>query len=94
MDFNNIDSKIEINLKRIDFYHNLYQRNQNKFSFLIIIYSFICFYILEIIKYPFREKYEVQDVTAYSVATGAVQTNNLPINALGIYNNGYLILNT
>ena len=33
------------------------------------------------------EKYEVQDVTAYSVATGAVQTNNLPINALGIYNN-------
>lgn len=61
MNFNNIDSKIEINLKRIDFYHNLYQRNQNKFSFLIIIYSFICFYILEIIKYPFREKYEAQD---------------------------------
>ena len=33
------------------------------------------------------EKYEVENLIAYSKATGAVQTNNLPLNALGIYNN-------
>src|SRR5574343_221056 len=33
------------------------------------------------------EKYEVQNLVAYTKSTGAVQTNNLAINALGIYNN-------
>ena len=32
-------------------------------------------------------KYEVQNLVAYSKATGAVQSNNLPVNALGVYNN-------
>lgn len=32
-------------------------------------------------------KYPVQNLIAYSKATGPVQTNNLPLNALGIYNN-------
>jgi len=31
------------------------------------------------------EKYEVQNLKAYSKATGPVQSNNLPINALGVY---------
>ena len=61
MDFNNIDNKIEANLKQIEFYQNLYQRNQNKFSFLVLIYSFICFYIIELLKYPFKKNYEFQD---------------------------------
>lgn len=33
------------------------------------------------------EKYEVQNLIAYTKATGPVQTNNLPLNALGIYIN-------
>lgn len=33
------------------------------------------------------EKYEVLNLKAYSKASGAVQSNNLPVNALGIYNN-------
>lgn len=33
------------------------------------------------------DKYEVENLVAYSKATGAVQSNNLPINALGVYNN-------
>ncbi len=33
------------------------------------------------------EKYEGASVVAYSKATGAVQSNNLPVNALGIYKN-------
>lgn len=33
------------------------------------------------------EKYEVENLLAYSKATGAVQSNNLPINALGVYEN-------
>ena len=35
------------------------------------------------------EKYPVQNLTAYSKATGPVQSNNLPINALGIYKDPY-----
>ena len=35
------------------------------------------------------EKYEVQNLIAYSKATGAVQTNNLPVNALGVYNDPF-----
>ena len=35
------------------------------------------------------EKYEVENLKAYSKATGPVQSNNLPINALGIYENPY-----
>ena len=33
------------------------------------------------------EKYEVENLIAYTKETGAVQANNLPLNALGIYNN-------
>ena len=33
------------------------------------------------------EKYPVESLIAYTKETGAVQTNNLPLNALGIYNN-------
>lgn len=33
------------------------------------------------------EKYEVENLVAYSKATGPVQANNLPINALGVYDN-------
>jgi hypothetical protein len=33
------------------------------------------------------EKYEVESLIAYSKATGPVQANNLPLNALGIYDN-------
>lgn len=35
------------------------------------------------------DKYNVQNLKAYSVSTGEVQTNNLPINPLGFYNNPY-----
>lgn len=32
---------------------------------------------------------DVSDISTYSAATGAVQTNNLPINALGVYNDDF-----
>lgn len=67
MNFLEINTKIEINLKQIEFYHSLYQKNQNKFSFLVIIYSFICFYLIEIIKYPFKDELQILDF-AYIVA--------------------------
>lgn len=35
------------------------------------------------------DTYEVQGLKAYSVRTGEVQTNNLPINPLGFYDNPY-----
>lgn len=35
------------------------------------------------------EAYEVQNIIGYSKATGAVQSNNLPVNSLGIYNDPY-----
>ena len=33
------------------------------------------------------EQYEAENLVAYSKATGPVQANNLPLNALGVYNN-------
>lgn len=33
------------------------------------------------------EQYEAENLVAYSKATGSVQANNLPLNALGVYNN-------
>jgi hypothetical protein len=35
------------------------------------------------------EEYEVRNIKAFSKATGSVQSNNLPINALGIYKDPY-----
>lgn len=35
------------------------------------------------------EKYNVQNLKAYSKATGAVQSNNLPVNSLGIYSDPF-----
>ena len=35
------------------------------------------------------EKYEVQNIKAYTKGTGAVQSNNLPVNALGVYQNPF-----
>lgn len=61
MNFLDINTKIETNLKQIEFYHSLYQKIQNKFSFLVIIYSFIFFYLVEIVKYPFKSDYQIYD---------------------------------
>jgi hypothetical protein len=62
MNLLDINTKIEANLKQIEFYHSLYQKLQNKFSFLVIIYTFICFYIIEIIKYPFKSDFQLYDL--------------------------------
>lgn len=35
------------------------------------------------------EKYEAQNIKAYTKPTGAVQSNNLPINALGVFQNPF-----
>lgn len=35
------------------------------------------------------EKYSIESLKAYSKATGPVQSNNLPINALGVYNDPF-----
>lgn len=35
------------------------------------------------------QKYSVENIKAYSKATGPVQSNNLPVNALGVYNDPF-----
>lgn len=59
MNLTDINYKIEINLKQIEFYQSLYQKNQNKTSFLIIVFSFIGLYIIEILKYPFKNQCDI-----------------------------------
>lgn len=49
-------SKIEINQKQLEFYYDLNQKLQSKFSFLAVIYSFIFFYLIELIKYALDTK--------------------------------------
>lgn len=52
--FLDIDEQIELNNKVLDFYYSSYQKTQSKISILVLIYSFIAIYILQVIKYPFE----------------------------------------
>lgn len=50
-------NKIEINQKQLEFYYDLNQKLQSKFSFLVVIYSFIFFYLIELFKYAIEIKF-------------------------------------
>ncbi len=52
--FLDIDEQIELNNKILDFYYSSYQKTQGKISILVLIYSVIAIYVLQIIKYPFE----------------------------------------
>lgn len=52
--FLDIDEQIELNNKVLNFYYSSYQRTQSKMSILVLIYSVIAIYILQVIKYPFE----------------------------------------
>jgi hypothetical protein len=49
-----IDEQIELNNKVLDFYYSSYQKTQSKISILVLIYSVIAIYILQVVKYPFE----------------------------------------
>ncbi len=49
-----IDEQIELNNKVLDFYYSSYQRTQSKISILVLIYSVIAIYFLQVVKYPFE----------------------------------------
>ena len=49
-----IDDQIELNQKVLDFYYSNYQKTQSKISILVLIYSLIAIYVLQVIKYPFE----------------------------------------
>jgi len=51
--FLDIDEQIEQNTKRLEFYYSNYQKTQGKISILVIIYSLLAVYILQVVKYPF-----------------------------------------
>jgi hypothetical protein len=52
--FLDIDYQIELNQKVLDFYYSNYQKTQSKISILVLIYSVIAIYVLQVIKYPFE----------------------------------------
>ncbi len=52
--FLDVDEQIEQNHKVLDFYYSSYQRTQSKTSILVLIYSVIAIYTIQIIKYPFE----------------------------------------
>lgn len=59
-----IDEQINQNKEVLDFYYSNYQRTQGKISILVLIYSVVAIYILQVIKYPF-EKFS----TAFLIVT-------------------------
>lgn len=61
--FLDIDDKIEANQKALEFYHTNYQKIQNKISFLVILYSLISIYIIQILKFPFEKYNELDPIT-------------------------------
>ena len=46
-----LESKIESNNKQLEFYYESYDKLDNKFSFLILLYSFLFVYIVELFKF-------------------------------------------
>jgi hypothetical protein len=61
--FLDIDDKIEANQKALEFYHINYQKIQSKISFLVILYSLISIYIIQILKFPFDKFKEIDSIT-------------------------------
>lgn len=53
-----LESKIETNLKQLDFYYELDSKTESKFNLLIILYSFIFVYLIELFKYFIDAKLE------------------------------------
>ncbi|MCZ8330412.1 MAG: hypothetical protein O9282_03775 [Flavobacterium sp.] len=58
--FLDIDEKIEANGKALEFYYNNYQKTQSKLSLLVLLYSIISIYIVQILKFPFDKYKEVE----------------------------------
>ncbi|WP_430827282.1 hypothetical protein [Chryseobacterium indologenes] len=46
-----VESKIEANNKELKFYYEMYDKLESKFSFLVVIYSFMFIYMIELFKY-------------------------------------------
>ncbi|WPO89882.1 hypothetical protein [Chryseobacterium sp. HR92] len=46
-----VESKIEVNNKQLEFYYEMYDKLETKFSFLVVIYSFMFIYMIELFKY-------------------------------------------
>lgn len=51
-DFLDIDEQIERNEKALNFFYSNYQKTQSKLTILIIIYSLIAVYLIQVVKYP------------------------------------------
>ena len=57
-----LKSKIDTNIKQLEFYYEMYDKLQNKFSFFIVIYSFIFIYVIELFKYLFVAELNIFDI--------------------------------
>jgi hypothetical protein len=58
--FLDIDEQIEANIKALEFYYNNYQKVQNKLSILVLIYTIISVYIVQLIKFPFGKSIKTE----------------------------------
>jgi hypothetical protein len=58
--FLDIDEQIEANIKALEFYYNNYQKAQNKLSLLVLIYTIISVYIVQLIKFPFDKSIKTE----------------------------------
>jgi len=66
MNMFSLESKIESNNKQLEFYYESYEKLESKFSFLVILYSFIFIYIIELFKFLFDFKFNLFYI-AYTV---------------------------
>jgi hypothetical protein len=53
LDFNSLESRIEVNEKRLDYENNRYQQTQSKVAYLTIIYSILSIYLVQIFQFAF-----------------------------------------
>lgn len=54
------EAKIDENLKQLNFYYDLSSKLQGKISVLVVFYSFIFFYLIELVKYLFSVDFNIK----------------------------------
>jgi hypothetical protein len=53
LDFNSLESRIEVNEKRLDYENNRYQQIQSKIAYLTIVYSILSIYLVQLFQFIF-----------------------------------------
>ena len=86
--FLDIDTQIEENEKFLAFYYENYKKTLDKFNLLIVIYSVVFVFFIQVVKFPF-EKYK--DANALYICYIILTITFLVLLGISLYNSYFLL---